>query len=128
MAKRRDGIEEGSGLGGQVFVEQRAFVGIEDVQVHAPCMEIDAAVVLVLLLIKTHHGLLGDGPERRSRIVVGVPPLIFHVGQRFGVDPVLLRTSLRLVSNEAMRSIHRMKLTGALLSVSPVFCPAGRRC
>jgi hypothetical protein len=54
LAVGRDRFEEGGGIGGQILVEQRALVGIEDVQVHAPCMQIDATVILVLLLIKTH--------------------------------------------------------------------------
>jgi hypothetical protein len=38
--------------------------GIEDADVHASVMQIDAAVESVLLLVKPHHGLLGQGGER----------------------------------------------------------------
>ena len=42
------------GIGGRILVEQRALVGIENVQIHASCMQIDATLILVLLLIKAH--------------------------------------------------------------------------
>ena len=54
FAERRDRIEEGGGIGRQIAIEERLALSVEDVRVHAPCMEIDAAVVLMLVVVETH--------------------------------------------------------------------------
>lgn len=44
-AKGSDGVEEGRGARRQIALEDGLALLIEDVAVHGPCMEIDAAVV-----------------------------------------------------------------------------------
>src|SRR5260370_38416778 len=59
----RDGVEERTAVGGIIAVQDGLTAGVEDAQVHAPGVQIDAAVESVRLLIgwlfvKAHHGLL----------------------------------------------------------------------
>ena len=64
--------------GRQVLLVDRLAGGIENVSEHASCMQNDAAIELVLLVVEPHHELLGDAPKRRSRIVVAYHALNFH--------------------------------------------------
>jgi hypothetical protein len=57
VATRRDGFEEGTGLGGQVFVHDDLAGVVEDAQVHGPGVQIDAAVESMLLGVETHGKL-----------------------------------------------------------------------
>ena len=54
VAKRLDRVEEGGGRGGQVAIEDRLALGVEDVGVQAPGVQIDAAVVYVLGVVGPH--------------------------------------------------------------------------
>lgn len=49
VAERRDGSEEGVGPSGQVLVEAGAAVGVEDVPVEGPGVQVAAGVKSVLL-------------------------------------------------------------------------------
>jgi hypothetical protein len=48
-------------LSGKLAVQQGLAGVIEDAEVHGPCVQINAAVESVLLLVEIHHGLLGMG-------------------------------------------------------------------
>ena len=48
----RDGVEEGTGVGGIVFVQNGLAGGIEDAQVHTSGVQIDAAIESVRLLFE----------------------------------------------------------------------------
>ena len=66
LAEGGESVEEGIGAGGQVLLEAGLTLGVQDVDVHGPCVQIDAAVESVRLLIgwllvKAHHGLLAMG-------------------------------------------------------------------
>jgi hypothetical protein len=68
---------------------------------HASCVQVDAAIVSMLLVVEPHHGLPGDGPACRSRFVVvdattsterstlgHASPLIpFYLGRAAGSSP-----------------------------------------
>jgi hypothetical protein len=54
-----DRLQEGGGLGGQVLLEDRAAGVVKDVGVHAPGVEIDAAVKSVRpVVVAQHDGLV----------------------------------------------------------------------
>ena len=62
----RDGVEERAAVGGIIAVQDGLTCSVEDAQVHASGVQIDAAVESVRLLIgwllvKAHHGLLAMG-------------------------------------------------------------------
>jgi hypothetical protein len=57
VAKGGDGLEEGVGVGGVVFVVDDLSVAIEDAQVHGPGVEIDAAVESMWLSVERHGKL-----------------------------------------------------------------------
>ena len=55
-----DGIEQQRRIGIEVLVQFGLSLGIDDADVHFPCMQIDAAIKFVTLIVKSH----------------GLPPLI----------------------------------------------------
>jgi hypothetical protein len=48
-------------VAGQVAVTDDGAGRVQDAQVHGPCMQVDAGVESVLVVIEPHHGLLGLG-------------------------------------------------------------------
>src|SRR5262245_21067457 len=66
VAEGSDRVEESAGIGSIVLVQDGAAALIEDAQVHASGVQIDAAVesVALLVLIETHRGLLAMGGRR----------------------------------------------------------------
>src|SRR4030095_10505876 len=58
VAVGRDRIEKGAGLGRELAMQQRLAGVIEDAEVHGSCVQINAAVKSVRLVVETHHGLL----------------------------------------------------------------------
>src|SRR6185436_19082586 len=54
VAVRRDGAQQRLGAGGHVLVEHDVTAGVEDADVHDACMQIDSAVILVLLCVESH--------------------------------------------------------------------------
>ena len=67
LAKRRHGVEEHLGVGGQIAGEDGGAAVVEDVGEHAPGVQIDAAVECVGLVVKTHDDLL-ESPRGMSRV------------------------------------------------------------
>lgn len=61
VAVRSDGLAKGTGIGGEVLVQQNGPRLIENAQIHGSGVQIDAAVESVLLLIETHQLLLWHG-------------------------------------------------------------------
>lgn len=51
----------GTRIGGVVLVQDRLAALVEDAEVHASGVQIDAAVESVLLLVESHRGLLAMG-------------------------------------------------------------------
>jgi hypothetical protein len=49
-----NGCFKGAGVGGQILVHENRTVVILDAEVHRPCVQVDAAVVLVVLFVKAH--------------------------------------------------------------------------
>jgi hypothetical protein len=78
-------FEEFVWIAGELLVDQRLTGLIKDADVHAACMEIDSAVVTVLLGVESHRGLLSlrptqptagwerRGPQTVSRACSGQP-------------------------------------------------------
>lgn len=56
VATRCNHAQEGLGLGAQVLVHHDGARGVEDAHVHGACMQIDAAVVSVLLCVEVNQG------------------------------------------------------------------------
>ena len=54
IAIRRHGIAKRIGSSRQILLKPRLPLVVENVQVHAPCVQIDAAIVLMLLVVKPH--------------------------------------------------------------------------
>jgi hypothetical protein len=55
----------------QVDVADDGAGGIEDAEVHGPCVQVNPGVESVLLVVEAHHGLLGLGGAR-ARTVLGL--------------------------------------------------------
>jgi hypothetical protein len=58
FSKSFDGFKKDLGAGSDVALEDDAPFLVEDAEVHGLCMEINSAVVLVLLSVEIHIGLL----------------------------------------------------------------------
>ena len=58
FAVRGDSFEEGVGIRAHVPVDEYRSRLIQDTQVHGACVQVDAAVVLVLSGVESHEGLL----------------------------------------------------------------------
>ena len=56
VAERLDCPEKVSSLGPHVAVQPFVSLAIEDTQIHLPCVQIDAAIEFVLLIVESHHG------------------------------------------------------------------------
>jgi hypothetical protein len=59
-----DGIKQQRGISIEVFVQLGLSLGIDDAEVHFPCMQVDAAIKFVTLIVKSH----------------GLPPFFRSVG------------------------------------------------
>ena len=57
LAEGCDGLQENDRVGGKVSVKQRRSCLVEHAGVHAPCMEVDAAVMLMGYVVKSHQAL-----------------------------------------------------------------------
>jgi hypothetical protein len=56
-------LQEGLGIGGDVFVEDDVALLVEDADVHGSGVEIDAGIVSVgRILVAAHHASVGMGP------------------------------------------------------------------
>ncbi len=64
VAKGRDGLEQRFWAAGQVPVEDGVAVLVENADVHAPGMQVDAAVESMLCRVKPHRGLRVRGTLR----------------------------------------------------------------
>jgi hypothetical protein len=60
--KREDDIKQQRGIGIDIFVHFGFTLLVDDAHVHFPCMQIDAAIEFVLLIVKSH----------------GLPPCLVH--------------------------------------------------
>ncbi len=56
-----DRLQESALLGRHFLVQDDQASLVEDAQVHGPGVQIDATVESVLLVVESHHGLLGYG-------------------------------------------------------------------
>ena len=64
VAEGRDGVEKGLGLGGKIRLEDGLAGVVENVDVHASGVQIDAGVKSVLTGVAAHVPCLrGDGPS-----------------------------------------------------------------
>jgi hypothetical protein len=61
VAERRDGLENGHEGAGQVAVQADRTGRVRDADVHGSCMQVDAGVESVWLIVRPHDGLLGLG-------------------------------------------------------------------
>jgi len=61
VTKRRDGLEKCFEVARQVAVAHDGTRRIQDTDVHGPCVQVDAAIESVWLLVESHDGLLGLG-------------------------------------------------------------------
>jgi hypothetical protein len=59
VAERREGVEQGVEVAGEVFVEDDLAVVIEDADVHGSGVQVDAGVESVLLVVEAHGVLPG---------------------------------------------------------------------
>ena len=57
---RLDRSQEIIRLGPHITMQPLVPFAIEDAQIHLPCVQIDAAIEFVLLIVESHHGLLGE--------------------------------------------------------------------
>jgi hypothetical protein len=64
VAARSDGAQEGFGAGRQVAVEDNATGLVQDAAMHAPGVQVDAAVESVLSRVESHQGLPVRGTRR----------------------------------------------------------------
>jgi len=55
VAIRRDRLQERPGSGRDVAVQDGLAVGVQDAEVHDPGVQVDAAVILVLLRVEAHR-------------------------------------------------------------------------
>jgi hypothetical protein len=67
LAVGSQGFEEFVWIAGELLVDQRLTGLIKDADVHAACMEINSAVVTVLLGVESHRGLLSLRPTPAYR-------------------------------------------------------------
>jgi hypothetical protein len=61
VAERRDRLQKGLEVTGQVAVQDDRPGRVQDADVHGSCMQVDARVESMLLSVKPHDGLLGLG-------------------------------------------------------------------
>ena len=115
VAPGGDGVEEGVGAGGQVLLEASLALGVQDVQVHGPCVQIDAAVGCVGLVVKAHGSWSPGGwaalsPHRGGRYNL---PENSTPGRGHALAPFYPWDRLRPILIEAMNRIQALHLTGA---------------
>ena len=96
-----DSFEKGGRVGAEVFVQQNLASLIEDAKIHGASMEVDAAIMPVLLGVESHRGLLVEGSMGPGAYLSSKLP------------------------GEAFMSIKRMNLPCATGAVD---MSAGRRC
>ena len=61
VAVGSDALEQCLGVARQIVVENDCAGTIENANVHGPCMQVDAGIKSVGLVVESHHGLLGLG-------------------------------------------------------------------
>jgi hypothetical protein len=90
VAEGGDHVEEGSARSGQVTVEDRLALRVEDVGVQAPGMQIDAAVESVRLVVATHlvASVVAGRPDPASWLPVPQAPAETST-QRTGSNPAI---------------------------------------
>ena len=105
VAERRHGGAKGVGASGLVLLQAGLAFGVEDVDEHASCMQVDAAIISMLLALETDDrspwGRAGapipGAPGLRSTLFAerstlgrpGAPGLIpFYLGRAAGSSPL----------------------------------------
>jgi len=56
VTERLDRPQKVVRLGSHVSMQTLVALAIEDAQIHLPCVQIDAAIEFVLLIVESHHG------------------------------------------------------------------------